>query len=46
MTTGTRRAGDFCWINMLTPRPAEAREFFGALLGWTYGEIPGMGHSV
>jgi uncharacterized protein len=46
MTTGTRGAGDFCWINMLTPRPAEAREFFGALLGWTYAEIPGMGHSV
>ncbi len=46
MTTGTRSAGDFCWINMLTPRPAEAREFFGALLGWTYGEIPGMGHAV
>ena len=43
MTTGTRRVGDFCWINMLTPRPAEARAFFGALLGWTYTEIPGMG---
>lgn len=46
MTTGTRRVGDFCWINMLTPRPAEARAFFGALLGWTYTEIPGMGQSV
>jgi predicted enzyme related to lactoylglutathione lyase len=46
MTTGTRKSGEFCWINMLTPQPAEAREFFGALLGWTYAEIPGLGHSV
>jgi predicted enzyme related to lactoylglutathione lyase len=46
MTTGTRRVGDFCWINMLTPRPAEARAFFGALLGWTYREMPGVGHAI
>ena len=46
MTTGTRKSGEFCWINMLTPRPTEARAFFGKLLGWTYGEIPGMGHAV
>ena len=46
MATGTRRVGEFCWINMLTPQPAEARAFFGTLLGWTYGEIPGMGHLV
>jgi predicted enzyme related to lactoylglutathione lyase len=44
MATGTRRAGEFCWINMLTPQPAEAREFFAELLGWTYAEIPGVGH--
>ena len=46
MTTGIRGTGEFCWINMLTPRPAEARGFFGTLLGWTYVEIPGMGHAV
>lgn len=46
MTTGTRQDGDFCWINMLTPEPAAARDFFGALLGWTYAEIPGVGHAV
>jgi predicted enzyme related to lactoylglutathione lyase len=46
MTTGTRRPGDFCWINMLTPRPAEARAFFAALLGWQYREMPGMGHTI
>jgi predicted enzyme related to lactoylglutathione lyase len=46
MTTGIRKAGEFCWINMLTPQPAEAREFFGTLLGWTYTEMPGMGHAV
>jgi hypothetical protein len=31
---------------MLTPEPARAREFFGGLLGWTYAEIPGLGHTV
>ena len=46
MTTGTRKAGDFCWVNMLTPEPAKARAFFGKLLGWTYVELPGMGHRV
>ncbi|MBL0169903.1 MAG: VOC family protein [Gemmatimonadaceae bacterium] len=46
MTTGARKTGDFCWINILTPHPGAAREFFGALLGWTYLEIPGMGHRV
>src|SRR5262245_46919001 len=46
MATGIRKAGDFCWANMLTPRPAEAREFFGRVLGWTYFEIPGLGHGV
>ncbi len=46
MAKGTRRAGEFCWINMLTPQPEEARAFFSRLLGWTYNEMPGMGHSV
>src|SRR5258708_26859303 len=46
MTTRTRKPGEFCWINMLAPRPAEARDFFGKLLGWPYGEIPGMGHVI
>jgi predicted enzyme related to lactoylglutathione lyase len=46
MTTGIRKTGEFCWINMLTPQPADAREFFGKLLRWTYAEIPGIGHSV
>jgi uncharacterized protein len=43
---GTRKAGDFCWVNMLTPDPARARAFFGDLLGWTYVEMPGVGHMV
>ena len=46
MATGMRKTGEFCWINMLTPEPAEARAFFGKLLGWTYFEMPGMGHRV
>jgi predicted enzyme related to lactoylglutathione lyase len=32
---------------MITPRPAEACEFFGALLGWTFTGVPGMhGYTV
>jgi len=46
MTMGKRKTGEFCWINMLTPQPAQARTFFGKLLGWTYVEIPGLGHKV
>ncbi len=46
MTTGTRKPGEFCWINMLTPKPAEARVFFAKLFGWTYTELAGMGHSI
>lgn len=46
MTTGIRRAGDFCWINMITPDPAAAQAFFASLLDWTYAEMPGMGHVV
>ncbi|MES2523156.1 MAG: VOC family protein [Gemmatimonadota bacterium] len=46
MATGVRSAGEFCWINILTPRPDQARQFFGALLGWGYAEMPGIGHRV
>jgi predicted enzyme related to lactoylglutathione lyase len=46
MAARIRETGEFCWINMLTPQPNEAREFFGKLLGWTYEEIPGMGHRM
>src|SRR5947209_4433950 len=46
MATGTRKAGEFCWINMLTPEPAGAREFFARVLGWTYFEMPGLGHGI
>src|SRR6186997_890125 len=44
MTTGARKVGEFCWINILTPEPDRAREFFASLFGWTYLEIRGMGH--
>ena len=46
MTTGVRKAGDFCWINILTPQPADAREFFGSLLGWSFSDLSGMGDLV
>jgi predicted enzyme related to lactoylglutathione lyase len=46
MTTGTRETGDFCWINMLTPQPDEARAFYERLFGWTYDPVPGMGGHI
>lgn len=41
-----RAPGEFCWVNMLTPRPDDAMAFFGGVLGWTYFEIPGLGHGI
>ncbi len=41
-----RQPGEFCWINMLTPQPAEAMAFFGKLLGWEFFEMPGVGHGM
>lgn len=46
MTTGIRRNGDFCWINILTPNPKDARDFFSKLLGWTYADMDGMGDLI
>lgn len=46
MATGERRVGEFCWLNILTPDPAEAQQFFANIFGWQYVEIPGMGHRV
>jgi uncharacterized protein len=46
MANGPRKPGEFCWFNMLTPQPDAARAFFAGLLGWTYQEIPGVGHVV
>jgi len=28
--------GRFCWNELMTTDPAAAREFYGALFGWTY----------
>jgi predicted enzyme related to lactoylglutathione lyase len=44
--SGIRKPGEFCWINMLTPQPEQARAFFGKLFGWTYFEMPGLGHGM
>jgi len=46
MTHTARKPGDFCWINMVTTEPDKARDFFAKVLGWTYAEIPGMGHKI
>lgn len=42
MTVGNRKTHDFCWINVMTPKAAEAKRFFGDLLGWSFGEMPGV----
>lgn len=46
LSTGVRETGDFCWINILTSQPEEAKKFFAGLLGWTYGDLGGMGSSI
>jgi uncharacterized protein len=46
MPKGLRKPGEFCWINILTPKPEKACAFFGELLGWTFTEMPGMGHFI
>lgn len=46
MGTSVRKSGDFCWINIVTPRPKEAKDFFAGLFGWTYGDLGGMGSSI
>jgi uncharacterized protein len=46
MATGFRKVGEFCWINILTRRPAEAMDFFARVLGWTYFDMPGYGHGM
>jgi len=47
MSTRHREAGEFCWMNILTKQPSDARAFFGGLLGWSYREMPGTkGHVI
>ena len=46
MATGIRKTGDFCWVNILTPQPTEAMDFFAKVLGWTFYEMPPYGHGV
>ncbi|MDB4908738.1 MAG: 27 kDa antigen Cfp30B [Gemmatimonadetes bacterium] len=46
MAMEARKANEFCWINMLTPDPDGARAFFTEVLGWTYRDMPGMGHVI
>jgi len=46
MPTRPRKPGEFCWINIITPSPKESCDFFGKLLGWTFGDLPGMGYMV
>jgi predicted enzyme related to lactoylglutathione lyase len=46
MTNTFRKPGEFCWMNMLSPDPDKARAFFGAVLGWEFYDIPGMGHGI
>jgi predicted enzyme related to lactoylglutathione lyase len=47
MSASVRQTGDFCWINILSPQPDEAKKFFGSLLGWTFGDLGGgMGSSI
>jgi predicted enzyme related to lactoylglutathione lyase len=47
MARRIRKPGEFCWINMLTPQPSKARDFFAELFGWTFVEMPQFaGYSI
>ena len=46
MATGIRKSGEFCWINLLTSKPAEARRFFSEIFGWTYKDLSEMGGGI
>jgi predicted enzyme related to lactoylglutathione lyase len=46
MAVGVRRPGEFCWINVLSPEPAKACDFFAKVLGWTYFDMSGMGFGI
>ncbi len=46
MAKGLRSVGDSCWIDILTPAPAGAMGFFERVLGWSYSEMPGLGHGI
>jgi predicted enzyme related to lactoylglutathione lyase len=41
MATRTEYAhGDFCWVDLATTDPASAKEFYGAIFGWTFDDMP------
>ena len=46
MAAGIRKAGEFCWVNIVTPQPTEAMAFFAKVLGWTFYDMPPYGHGV
>lgn len=46
MTHRRREPGEFCWINVLTPDPAQAKQFFSAILGWTFAPMPPFGDRI
>lgn len=41
-----RQPGEFCWFNLVTPDASGTREFFARVFGWTYGDIPNVGHTI
>lgn len=41
-----RDPGEFCWINVLTPDPKHARQFFAAILGWSFAPMPPFGDRI
>ena len=46
MASGVRKSGEFCWINIVTPKPQEARKFFSEMFGWSYNDMPEFGGGI
>jgi predicted enzyme related to lactoylglutathione lyase len=46
MAVGVRKAGQFCWINILTADLPGAKAFFEKVLGWTYFSMGEIGFGI
>lgn len=40
-SSGEHHTGKVIWADLVTPDPAGAERFYGALFGWTFREVPG-----
>lgn len=44
MSDESKKVGAFCWNELMTPNVEQAKEFYGALLGWQWQDMPVAGN--